>query len=77
MECDWWSVGAIMFEMLVGYPPFYSDDPMSTCRKIVNWSIFLKFPAEPVVPDTAKDLIRRLLCNVEDRYCCYPTLTLF
>ncbi|KAK6141651.1 hypothetical protein DH2020_024593 [Rehmannia glutinosa] len=33
MECDWWSLGAIMFEMLVGYPPFYSDDPMSTCRK--------------------------------------------
>lgn len=23
-----------MFEMLVGYPPFYSDDPMSTCRKV-------------------------------------------
>uniref|UniRef100_A0A7N0U857 non-specific serine/threonine protein kinase n=1 Tax=Kalanchoe fedtschenkoi TaxID=63787 RepID=A0A7N0U857_KALFE len=34
MECDWWSLGAIMFEMLVGYPPFYSDDPMSTCRKV-------------------------------------------
>jgi hypothetical protein len=29
-----WSLGAIMFEMLVGYPPFYSDDPMSTCRKV-------------------------------------------
>lgn len=24
-----------MFEMLVGYPPFYSDDPMSTCRKVI------------------------------------------
>ncbi|XP_020597794.1 serine/threonine-protein kinase tricorner-like [Phalaenopsis equestris] len=35
MECDWWSLGAIMYEMLVGYPPFYSEDPMSTCRKVI------------------------------------------
>jgi serine/threonine protein kinase len=34
MECDWWSLGAIMYEMLVGYPPFYADDPISTCRKV-------------------------------------------
>ncbi len=46
MECDWWSVGAIMYEMMVGYPPFYSDDPMTTCRKIVNWRQCLKFPDE-------------------------------
>ena len=24
-----------MYEMLVGYPPFYSDDPMLTCRKVI------------------------------------------
>lgn len=30
-----WSLGAIMYEMLVGYPPFYSDEPMSTCRKVI------------------------------------------
>lgn len=29
-----WSLGAIMYEMLVGYPPFYSDDPITTCRKV-------------------------------------------
>jgi serine/threonine kinase 38 len=26
-----------MFEMLVGYPPFYSDDPSSTCQKILKF----------------------------------------
>jgi hypothetical protein len=40
------SLGAIMFEMMIGYPPFYSDDPLTTCRKIVNWRMFLKFPDE-------------------------------
>lgn len=40
------SLGAIMFEMVVGYPPFYSDDPLTTCRKIVNWRMCLKFPDE-------------------------------
>ncbi|XP_014514307.1 serine/threonine-protein kinase tricorner isoform X2 [Vigna radiata var. radiata] len=67
MECDWWSLGAIMYEMLVGYPPFYSDEPMLTCRKIVNWRNYLKFPEEVKLSAEAKDLISRLLCNVEQR----------
>ncbi|KAH8494807.1 hypothetical protein H0E87_021276 [Populus deltoides] len=67
MECDWWSLGAIMYEMLVGYPPFYSEEPMSTCRKIVNWINHLKFPEEAKLSVEAKDLIRKLLCNVEQR----------
>ncbi|KAG6537911.1 hypothetical protein ZIOFF_003014 [Zingiber officinale] len=73
MECDWWSLGAIMYEMLVGYPPFYSEDPMSTCRKlkpdlkIVNWRNHLKFPEEAKLSAEAKDLVSRLLCNVEHR----------
>jgi serine/threonine protein kinase len=30
--CDWWSVGVIMFEMLVGYPPFCSETAQETYR---------------------------------------------
>lgn len=69
MECDWWSLGAIMYEMLVGYPPFCSDskDPRVTCRKIVNWKTCLKFPEDSKVSDEAKDLICHLLCDVESR----------
>ncbi|KAJ6790785.1 serine/threonine-protein kinase tricorner-like [Iris pallida] len=67
MECDWWSLGAIMYEMLVGYPPFYSDEPMTTCRKIVNWRTHLKFPEEAKLSAEAKELISKLLCNVDQR----------
>lgn len=67
MECDWWSLGAIMFEMLIGYPPFYSDDPMTTCWKIVNWRSSLIFPQELKLSPEAKHLMRRLLCDVDHR----------
>ena len=67
MECDWWSLGAIMYEMLVVYPPFYSKDPLKTCKKIVHWRHYLKFPEEARLSLEAKDLIHRLLCDVEHR----------
>ncbi|KAG8390015.1 hypothetical protein BUALT_Bualt01G0039300 [Buddleja alternifolia] len=67
MECDWWSLGAILYEMLIGYPPFCSDDPRMTCRKIINWRTCLKFPEDQKISDEAKDLICHLLCDVDKR----------
>jgi serine/threonine protein kinase len=43
---DWWSMGVIMYECLVGYTPFYADEPVTTCRKILRWKQCLDIPPE-------------------------------
>ncbi|KAE8900371.1 Serine/threonine-protein kinase 38-like [Phytophthora fragariae] len=68
-ECDWWSMGVILYECLVGYPPFYADEPVQTCRKIVNWKQSFGFPPEAIARLSLQcmDFIRRLVCNAENR----------
>ncbi len=56
--CDWWSLGVIMFEMLVGYPPFCSENPQETYKKIMAWRETLVFPPEVPVSEAAKETIR-------------------
>lgn len=69
LECDWWSVGIIMYEMLCGYPPFYSDDTVKVSQKIVRFREFLEFPqGEDAISSTAVDLISHLLTEAKDRY---------
>lgn len=64
---DWWSLGVIMFEMLVGYPPFYSEDSSETWLKILNWRKYFTIPKESRLSPMATDLIRRLVCDQRDR----------
>jgi serine/threonine kinase 38 len=64
---DWWSVGAILFEMLVGYPPFFSDDPSVTCQKILHWKKTLSIPPEANLSAAATDILKRLLCDADHR----------
>ena len=59
-ECDWWSLGAIMFECLVGYPPFCSETTHETYKKIIDWQKHLSFPKDVHLSREAEDLIRRL-----------------
>lgn len=66
-ECDWWSLGTIMFECLIGWPPFCSETPQETYRKILNFQETLQFPDDIHLSPEAENLIRRLLTSAEHR----------
>jgi len=66
-SCDWWSLGVIMFEMLIGYPPFCSETPQETYRKVMNWKTTLEFPPEVPISETATKTILRFCDEREER----------
>ncbi len=69
-SCDWWSLGVIMFEMLIGYPPFCSESPTETYKKIMLWKDTLVFPPEVPISENAKAAILRFCCDADKRIKC-------
>ena len=53
--------------MLVGYPPFFSDEPSITCQKILHWRKTFVIPPEANLSPAATDILKRFITDSENR----------
>lgn len=67
IECDMWSVGCMLYILLVGYPPFEGDDDYALCREIVKGKVDFEGDEWNVISKDAKNLILSLICKPEKR----------
>ncbi|XP_054641283.1 citron rho-interacting kinase-like isoform X5 [Dunckerocampus dactyliophorus] len=67
VECDWWSLGIIAYEMIYSSLPFSKGTSTRTVHNILNYQQFLKIPVEPRASKPFVDLLQSLLCGAQER----------
>lgn len=59
---DWWALGALLFEMLTGFPPFHADTEAAVLRNVLDGEIqWHLIPDDVEVSPNAMDLVLQLL----------------
>uniref|UniRef100_A0A3B5A886 non-specific serine/threonine protein kinase n=1 Tax=Stegastes partitus TaxID=144197 RepID=A0A3B5A886_9TELE len=67
VECDWWSLGIIAYEMIYARSPFSEGTSTKTVHNILNFQRYLKFPEESRASKQFVDLVQSLLCGAKER----------
>ncbi|CAD8051705.1 unnamed protein product [Paramecium primaurelia] len=60
-KCDVWSLGVLLFNMLVGYPPFYGKNRQDLYDNIRSQNLIFDKRHWRNISDEVKDLIKRML----------------
>uniref|UniRef100_A0A803NIR4 non-specific serine/threonine protein kinase n=1 Tax=Cannabis sativa TaxID=3483 RepID=A0A803NIR4_CANSA len=62
-EADVWTAGVILYILLSGVPPFWAETQQGIFDAVLKGQIDFDSDPWPVISDSAKDLIRKMLCS--------------
>ncbi|PSN47468.1 Citron Rho-interacting kinase [Blattella germanica] len=67
VECDYWSLGIVAYEMVLGQTPFSGDQLTATYNNIMNHKSSLKFSENCKASQSYRDLVTELLEDASSR----------
>jgi serine/threonine protein kinase/DNA-binding NarL/FixJ family response regulator len=65
-RADLYAIGAVMYELLTGRPPFVGDDPLAVFSLVLNAPLTSPRVLDPSIPTAVEQVILRLLAKDPD-----------